>query len=250
MTSPILITTHPQSISRPITILKRVRESKELGRKPKKVNSEIRRQQNRIASRNYRESIPDEGADVDANSCYCAGEKRKRKLQRLQQLINDESGDQKDILPLTEQLGPFARAVRTDCDIASTSPLMLLPNSGSGPVDSNNVVITIPTVKENMAVLESQSLTMTHAHSSLEPKWNNSLYCSPPVANMAWYNPQWTHDLEYTSRFAPQPRDFLYTTPSVQPEFEQMPTDHQPPQEASSSINLYKLYPSLYGTQY
>jgi hypothetical protein len=29
-------------------------EGEELGKKPKKVNSEIRKQQNRIASRNYR----------------------------------------------------------------------------------------------------------------------------------------------------------------------------------------------------
>ncbi|KAF3006435.1 hypothetical protein E8E13_001988 [Curvularia kusanoi] len=42
--------------------------------KPKKPNSEVRKQQNRIASRNYRE-------------------KRKRKLQQLQQLLDDGDDD-------------------------------------------------------------------------------------------------------------------------------------------------------------
>jgi hypothetical protein len=43
-----------QPISRADKKPMHMRENEELGKKPKKVNSEIRKQQNRIASRNYR----------------------------------------------------------------------------------------------------------------------------------------------------------------------------------------------------
>jgi hypothetical protein len=47
-----------QALEEPSRRPKRAGQSEEPGKKPKKVNSEIRKQQNRIASRNYRMSTP------------------------------------------------------------------------------------------------------------------------------------------------------------------------------------------------
>jgi hypothetical protein len=56
MTSPT--TLQSQLLSRPGRRPRRGAEEEECGKKPKKVNSEVRKQQNRIASRNYRMSDP------------------------------------------------------------------------------------------------------------------------------------------------------------------------------------------------
>jgi hypothetical protein len=56
MNSPNTLQSQP--FSRPGRKPKHAGEVEEPGKKPKKVNSEIRKQQNRIASRNYRMSFP------------------------------------------------------------------------------------------------------------------------------------------------------------------------------------------------
>ncbi|KAI4710619.1 hypothetical protein J4E89_004207 [Alternaria sp. Ai002NY15] len=92
-----------QSLSTPDARPKREAVSEEPGKKPKKPNSEIRKQQNRIASRNYRE-------------------KRKRKLQYLQQLIRDDSEGRQDSEPSPEQHEVYPRALSADYDITGASP--------------------------------------------------------------------------------------------------------------------------------
>jgi hypothetical protein len=52
MTSPTPL--DPEPLSNPVRRAKRIVEEQGLAKKPKKVNSEVRKQQNRIASRNYR----------------------------------------------------------------------------------------------------------------------------------------------------------------------------------------------------
>jgi hypothetical protein len=47
-------TAQPEITSRPRRKARHGKEGEELGKKPKKMNSEVRKQQNRIASRNYR----------------------------------------------------------------------------------------------------------------------------------------------------------------------------------------------------
>jgi hypothetical protein len=64
MTSPS--TLYSQSQPKPGRRSRRAEEGEELEKKPKKVNSEVRKQQNRIASRNYRTSGPGVvGADAN-----------------------------------------------------------------------------------------------------------------------------------------------------------------------------------------
>jgi hypothetical protein len=64
MTSPSTLCS--QSQPKPGRRSRRAEEGEELEKKPKKVNSEVRKQQNRIASRNYRTSGPGVvGADAN-----------------------------------------------------------------------------------------------------------------------------------------------------------------------------------------
>ncbi|KAI4925220.1 hypothetical protein J4E85_007097 [Alternaria conjuncta] len=115
-----------QSLPTPDARPKRAAVSEEPGKKPKKPNSEIRKQQNRIASRNYRE-------------------KRKRKLQYLQQLIRDDSEGRRESEPSPEQHEVYPRAPSADYDIvgASSSPYQM-PSSrvfGASSAVANEAIL-------------------------------------------------------------------------------------------------------------
>lgn len=65
-------TLHSQPYSKPSRRSRRVEEGEELEKKPKKVNSEVRKQQNRIASRNYRTSYPAVVSDWKCRANVCS----------------------------------------------------------------------------------------------------------------------------------------------------------------------------------
>ncbi|OSS53648.1 hypothetical protein B5807_01070 [Epicoccum nigrum] len=73
--------------------------------KPRRPNSELRKQQNRIASRNYRE-------------------KRKRKLQQLEQLLDDdEDDDSNEGRAQTRSISPYqSRSGSGELQLSTTSP--------------------------------------------------------------------------------------------------------------------------------
>ncbi|KAI4620869.1 hypothetical protein J4E83_005231 [Alternaria metachromatica] len=192
-----------QSLSTPDARPKRAAVSEEPGKKPKKPNSEIRKQQNRIASRNYRE-------------------KRKRKLQYLQQLIRDDSEGRQDSEPSPEQHEVYPRALSVDCDItgASSSPYQM-PSSrvfGESSAVANEAILAA-----TVASLDPHHLAVDQAYPSYPPHWNAHIYSPSPPASIPWnMPPAWMSSLDYSAQAAAttRPSMYRYHTHPSQPSFQ------------------------------
>ncbi|PVH95064.1 hypothetical protein DM02DRAFT_660470 [Periconia macrospinosa] len=152
-------------------------------KKPKKVNSELRKQQNRIASRNYRE-------------------KRKRKLQYLQQLIRDGGSSS----PAEKQTGKAVAGgdQRQRQSHSHSQQRTLSPNvySQQDPPRPNTSNTTTSSSSRNTTILPSNHFTQTFPPTSSNP---SSL--SAPTTTSYPQNPSYTP-------FEPQPSPWT-TTPSI-----------------------------------
>ncbi|KAF2116332.1 hypothetical protein BDV96DRAFT_49605 [Lophiotrema nucula] len=222
---------HAQSSSsRPGRKPKRNPESLEPGQKPRKVNSEVRKQQNRIASRNYRE-------------------KRKRKLQYLQQLLCDSPNDQQ-----TQQTSPslepaqdartrsLSADYRTQEQSLHSAPFTPSLNYASLSSTSGNVID--PVLATSSSPYESHLLPTAQSFHSIEPSWSApQLYEPPPPhSNISnWNVPHWMPDVNYAPQMQGGPEELMYSPPHAQQAFEQMPTPPQQPHEPVQNGNLFIL---------
>ncbi|KAL5115851.1 hypothetical protein ACEQ8H_006253 [Pleosporales sp. CAS-2024a] len=127
MTSPT--TTHLHQLSRPRQRPRREKNSREPEKKPKKANSEIRKQQNRIASRNYRASFSALLQRTATDVLLRAGEKRKNRLQYLQHLIRDGSNEEQTPEPSPQQHEAHCHSTSADYKVGSSSSPFMLPSS-------------------------------------------------------------------------------------------------------------------------
>ncbi|KAI4656563.1 uncharacterized protein J4E78_006452 [Alternaria triticimaculans] len=207
-------TSSSQLLSTPDARPKRAVVSEEPGKKPKKPNSEIRKQQNRIASRNYRE-------------------KRKRKLQYLQQLIRDDSEGRQESEPSPEQHEVYPRSLSADYDIAgpSSSPYQMSSNRvfGASSTVANEAILTA-----TVASLDSHHLAVDQAYPSYPPHWNMHIYSPSPPASIPWnMPPAWMSSLDYSTQAAAttRPSMYRYHTHPSQPSFQHphtsSPSHHQ-----------------------
>ncbi|CAO2655820.1 Nn.00g046230.m01.CDS01 [Neocucurbitaria sp. VM-36] len=223
MTSLSPITLRSQPHSRPGRRSERAEVGEEVGKKPKKVNSEIRKQQNRIASRNYRE-------------------KRKRKLQYLQDLIKDESNDQQESDPSLEQHEVFVRSLSADQEPLgpSSSPYMLSSNDNFRPTSSSGAPITESILAASATSFDNHHLSTTQTYPALGPIWNTPLYPPPQPLNMSpWNIPPWMPDIECTPRGASRSDALHYTAPTGPPVFAQAHVPSQQPREPLSDASYY-----------
>ncbi|KAH6865898.1 hypothetical protein BKA58DRAFT_404435 [Alternaria rosae] len=196
-------TSSSQLLSTPDARSKRAAVSEEPGKKPKKPNSEIRKQQNRIASRNYRE-------------------KRKRKLQYLQQLIRDDSEGRQESEPSPEQHEVYPRALSADYDIAgaNSSPYQM-PSSrvlGASSEVTNEAVLAA-----TVASLDPHQLAVDQAYPSYPPHWNTHMYSPSPPASIPWnMPPAWMSSLEYSAQptAITRPSMYRYNTHPAQHSFQ------------------------------
>ncbi|KAF2830536.1 hypothetical protein CC86DRAFT_378818 [Ophiobolus disseminans] len=231
MTSPTTLYSHPHTKSGGRS--GRGEEDGELGKKPKKINSEVRKQQNRIASRNYRE-------------------KRKRKLQYLQQLIKDGSNDEQSPDTSPQQHEAHLRPRSADYEPGpSLSPFSLSSHSDFAPMNTNSTAALGPHPTASTAPLDSHFLPTTHAYPPYEPSWNNPMYDPLPPTNMTWNVPAWTPAIDYSPRAAPRPEDFHFSPPlGVNlPIFEHTPSPYHRPRELVPNTNQYPFSGDYNGSQ-
>jgi hypothetical protein len=241
MTSPSILCS--QSQPKPGRRSRRAEEGEELEKKPKKVNSEVRKQQNRIASRNYRTSGP--GIVVaDANVWFYAGEKRKRKLQYLQKLIRDGSNDEQTPEPSPHQHEAHLRSLSSDYESGpSSSPYLLPSNSEFVTMSTSGTIALGPAPAATTASFDTHLLPTTQAYSPYPSPWNSTLYDPPPAPSMTWNVPTWMSSTDYSPRVVPRPENFHFSPPlgASQPVFEQTPSPYHHPRELVVSANHYGL---------
>ncbi|KAF2866974.1 hypothetical protein BDV95DRAFT_648073 [Massariosphaeria phaeospora] len=220
MTSSITLELHPAS--RPARRGRRVGDPSEPSQKPKKVNSEIRKQQNRIASRNYRE-------------------KRKRKLQYLQQLLRDQpSEEQTHSTPEpTQEDDTEALSVGYHPQQHTVTALSFSPDN-----DYSSLASTTGSVYDDVtaAAFEDSLLATTHAYTTYESTWNAPIYAPQAPADISsWNVPHWMANIHYTPQMTPAPEDFQFTPPPTQHVFEQLPTPPHQPHEHVSNADMFML---------
>ncbi|CAI6324402.1 unnamed protein product [Periconia digitata] len=227
-------------------------------KKPKKVNSELRKQQNRIASRNYRE-------------------KRKRKLQYLQQLIREggshspqatsaaksettgtqrqhkgKSQAQRRIVPSNLYSQP-APSSSSSNNIATnlTGNTMLLPTRPfTAPLSTTNSNSQPPLPAPTTSPYPEHPVPTTRPSSYLpfDPTWQTSpMYDIPPPIEIPSWNSlplPWIPNIEFSPPMTTRSADdFQFTPPPPPPpplsysSYEQLPTP--PRQELTPEPDFY-----------
>lgn len=171
-------------------------EEEEQGRKPKKVNSEIRKQQNRIASRNYRE-------------------KRKRKLQYLQRLLKD--GESPEQAAQTIEEAYRERTVTPECQ--SQRPpapnFVMPPNASFHPLGATSGNAIDPTLSSLTMPFGRQFDRTTHNYPDYDNAWGTQMYSPSSDVNItAWTVPNWIPNVQYTASASSRPEGFRYTPSS------------------------------------
>ncbi|KAH7083354.1 hypothetical protein BKA63DRAFT_561528 [Paraphoma chrysanthemicola] len=215
-------TLQSQAGSRPGRRPRRPEEGEELGKKPKKVNSEIRKQQNRIASRNYRE-------------------KRKRKLQYLQQLIKDGSNDEQTPEPSPQQHEAHLRPLSADYEAGpSSSPFMLHANVDFQPVVTSSTAVGNHGLAANTTAFDANTLLTTPAYPPFESSWSSPVYDPPPPVNLAWTMPAWA-PVDYPPPPPPRSESFHFETSISQTSFEQVHSPFHQPRHFAPSPENYAL---------
>ena len=171
------------------------------------------------------------------------GEKRKRKLQYLQQLITDGPDDEQASEPSPDQHATYARSLSADYDVAgpSSSPYVLPPNSDFGSMSSSSTPASHPILPATTATFNgSHVLASTHTYPTFPMDWHAPIYSPPPPANVTWTVPSpWMSGLEYSARAAPRPEMYQYTPSSAQPVFEQTHIPSNEPHEFLSTSDIY-----------
>ncbi|KAH6633448.1 hypothetical protein C7974DRAFT_171823 [Boeremia exigua] len=189
--------------------------------KPRKVNSEVRKQQNRIASRNYRE-------------------KRKRKLQRLQQLLkDDEPGEKYDYnrstSPYEDRSG--SGSIFYERSVASASPhSAALSCTFSSPQPDHSATFN-QTWMPHITTSSEQISTYNNSYSSPAQQMMAYTACGPAFSSQSTWNPFLsstgiTQSPPLASYHSLDPSNAYYWSSS---DFESMYTHTMNPEEAATS---------------
>jgi hypothetical protein len=138
------------------------------------------------------------------------GEKRKRKLQYLQQLIRDDSEGPQDSEPSPEQHEVYPRSLSADYDIAGPSSSPYQMPSGrvfSASTAAANEAILAATV----ASLDPHHLAVDQAYPSYPSNWSAHIYSPSPPASIPWnMPPAWMASLEYSTQATANTRPSMY----------------------------------------
>lgn len=225
--------------------LKQVGKSIQPGNNQQKITSEIRKQQNRIASKNYRAFtfIDINSLRKDANNSLVAGAKRKRQLQYLQRLIEDgdsrgQHASQKS-LQSVEQITHFPLA---ECEHAepSSSPFVLPLNPDIGPLTSGSTVAIDPVLVPSTATFAHSLFTTTPPSPLFQSSWNDAVYDSYQTEPMStWYLPLRMASTEDSAQDALRPEIFHCLSPSGQPILAPSSTASQQRQELMTYADFY-----------
>jgi hypothetical protein len=137
-----------------------------------------------------------------------AGEKRKRKLQYLQQLIKDGSNNEQSPGTSPRQHEVHLRSPSADYETGrSSSPYLLPSHSEYARMSSNGSVAMGPASTATTASFDHHLLPSTQSFSPYASSWNSPNYDPPPPPNVS----MWTHPVDYSSW---SPPTFEQTTSS------------------------------------
>ncbi|KAF2704445.1 hypothetical protein K504DRAFT_494725 [Pleomassaria siparia CBS 279.74] len=202
---------HPSARPGPGMKAKRAVDGTEPGKKPKKVNSEIRKLQNRIASRNYRE-------------------KRKHKLQYLQRLLRDQD-------PNDEQQGSSSETSHDGHDRSRFAEYY-----GQRPIGGSDVIISngnyspllsssrsmVSSVIVPISTHDNRLLTIPQPFASMDSTCSTYMYESQPQVHISsWNLPHWILGINYRPQLSSSPDKLHLMPPHTQQTYQQLPTSHQ-----------------------
>jgi hypothetical protein len=213
---------------------KSIETNGEPAKKPKKVNSELRKQQNRIASRNYREwptgfVVPTLNTQlIDFSN---TGEKRKRKLQYLQQLLRDDGTSQETDAATEASYDARSRSVSAEYSVHGTPlPSVVLPSTPDYIMFPSSLPLLDPALAATMPY-HSPFLTPSICSDSHERSWSPQMpeTTTPHCTMSTWDSPQWAPSLDFASQLGHLgPEAFSYAQPQTQPVFETLPSPYAP----------------------
>ncbi|KAF1363121.1 hypothetical protein EJ07DRAFT_152635 [Lizonia empirigonia] len=160
--------------------------------KPRKVNSEMRKQQNRIASRNYRMSSQQATLYLIKHShSLIAGEKRKHKLQQLRKLLEDGDSNEQQIYTKSASLyndQSYSGSVEHE---SSASPYFAVLSDDSPSPTSENTIISAQ--GWTVAVTVSSEQSFLEAQSTFDlPQGPTTYDTNGPASHLLWNEPAYT----------------------------------------------------------
>ena len=181
---------------------------------------------------------------AETTNTHGVGEKRKRKLQYLQQLVNDDSDSHQDPEPSPEQPEIYPRSLSADYQVAgpSSSPY-IVPSDRA--LRANSAVVTQAILAATVASFDTNHVPAEQAYPPYQPTWNASVYSPPPPANIPWnMPPAWMQSLAYPPQQATitRPPMYRYNTHPAHSTFQQAHTTPAPshfPRESLPSSDLY-----------
>ena len=181
---------------------------------------------------------------AETTNTHGVGEKRKRKLQYLQQLVNDDSDSHQDPEPSPKQHEIYPRSLSADYQVAgpSSSPY-IVPSDRA--LRANSAVVTQAILAATVASFDTNHVPAEQAYPPYQPTWNASVYSPPPPPNIPWnMPPAWMQSLAYPPQQATitRPPMYRYNTHPAHSTFQQAHTTPAPshfPRESLPSSDLY-----------
>ena len=175
------------------------------------------------------------------NEYYFSGEKRKRKLQYLQQLLRDGESPERAAQTVEERermVTPEYHSQR------QPPPVFVVPsNSNFQPLaatSSNAVDPVFPLT----TCYDRQLGRTAPSYASYEDTWSTQIYqSSPSVTIPSWTVPSWMPNVDYATTASSRSDEFQYTPPPhVHHTFEQVPTPPQQSRTPDSDLFLLGTY--------
>lgn len=176
------------------------------------------------------------------------GEKRKRKLQYLQDLIKDGSNDEQTPEPSPQRQEAHLRSISAEYELGpSSSPYNLPSHSAFVPLEPNDAAALGSASAASTASFDL--LPTTQGFSTFESSWNGAMYSPPSTTQMSWNVPAFIPYVDYPQGVPLRPETSLYAPSfsSSQPAFAQNMNSYLPSRESVTDPSRY--YPS-YGHQY
>jgi hypothetical protein len=169
------------------------------------------------------------------------GEKRKKKLQYLQQLVKDGSNDEQNPEPSPQQHQVHIRSHSADYNAGlSPSPFMLPSNSNFAPLSSSGTTALGPAPAANGPSYDDHLLPTTQSYPPFESSWNSQTYNPPPPLSIA-YAPAWISSVDYASRLTSRQESFHLSSPAAQGVFEPTTSPYHHPIEILSHAEHFAL---------
>jgi hypothetical protein len=167
------------------------------------------------------------------------GEKRKRKLQYLQQLVKDDSNDEKTPEPSPQLHQTQIRSCSREFDVGpSSSPFMPPSSSDIVSISSSNASALSPIPVASTITYDSHHITARQTCSPFEMSWSNTIY-DPRLANT--YTPGWAPSIAYHPQVAPRQGDYTSSAPAAHTVFGQTTSPYLHPRDLPPNADHFYL---------